>query len=370
MGSDKLKILPFLFLILLASACHKSGPVNRELRLADSIMEENPDTAMYVLQRISNPEIMPADEYAMYCLLTTQAADLNKVPHTSDKLISFAVTQFGESSDKVLKAKANYYMARVQEDMGNTAEAEKYYLLAIATLEKTGEYKQTGMFYNTLSELYQNNGKYSESREAQQKAYNNHLLAVKQENQLHPAFIILPILLVGVLLVFLIRYQLMLGKEKKLLHGQEKKLISAQQIIEKQRTELTLLKREISSIKKSFYHSSSIMEKIKKFNDIPVTSKEKPFLTEQEWGSFLEILDETYGFVTSLRQSYHKLTDVDVRICALLREGVSTLNISILMNMTPETLGKRIQRIRNDKMNQGKSNRPLELILKGMVLHT
>lgn len=370
MGSDKLKILPFLFLILLASACHKSGPVNRELRLADSIMEENPDTAMYVLQRISNPEVMPADEYAMYCLLTTQAADMNKVQHTSDELISFAVKHFSESSDNSLKAKANYYMARVQEDLGNTAEAEKYYLLAISTLERTKEYKQTGMFYTTLSELYQNNSKFTESRDAQQKAYNNYLLAVKQENQLHPAFIVLPVLLIGILLVFLIRYQLIIGKEKKLLHGQEKKLVSAQQVIEKQRTELTHLKKEISSIKKSLYNSSPIMKKIKKFNDIPVTSKEKPVLTEQEWSNFLEILDDTYGFVTSLRQSYHKLTDVDVRICALLREGVSTLNISTLMNMTPETLSRRIQRIRNDKMNQGKSSRPLELILKGMVLNT
>lgn len=366
MKPNSLRILPYLFLILLGNACHTSGPMNKELRLADSIMEENPDTAMYVLSHIANPEVMSAEEYAMYCLLSTQAADLTNTPHTSDELISIAVNYFKDSDNLPAKAKAHYYMARVKEDLFQITEAEEQYLLAVAAMEKTKNYKYTGEMYTRISKFFQAHGRYTESYEMQQKAYNNYLLAVKNESKPHFLLFVIPVIVICVLLFFLIRYQLNLNKEKRVLAKQEKQLNLARVTIETQRTELTHLKKEVNTLKKSFYNSSDIVQKVRLFNNIGITSKEKPVLTEHEWSMYLNTLNDTFGFVSKLRQSYHKLTDIDIRICALLREGISTLHIGSLMNMTPETLNRRIQRIKSEKMNQGKAMHSLDVILRGI----
>lgn len=366
MKPNNLRILLYFFLILLGNACHTSGPMNKELRLADSIMEENPDTAMYVLKHIANPEVMSAEEYAMYCLLSTQAADLTNTPHTSDEYISVAVNYFKDSNDQPTKAKAYYYMARVKEDLCLNAEAEEFYLLAVSAMEKTKRYKQTGEMYTRVSKFFQANERHTEAYEMQQKAYNNYLLAAKDENKPHFLLYIIPLVVVSVLLFFLIRYQINLNRERKALIKQEKQLNSARVTIETQRTELTHLKKEVSSLKKSFYSSSDIVQKVRLFNNIGIASKEKPVLTEHEWSIYLNILNDTFGFVSKLRQSYHKLTDIDIRICALLREGISTLHIGSLMNMTPETLNRRIQRIKSEKMNQGKVVHSLDVILRGI----
>ncbi|NDV59512.1 tetratricopeptide repeat protein [Bacteroides sp. 519] len=368
MGTNNLKILLYFFLFILGSACHSSGPVKRELALADSLMEENPDTAMYLLQTIVNPEIMSEEEYAIYCLLTTQAADLTNVSHTSDELITVAVNHFKSSNNLTLRAKSHYYMARVKEDMQEPIPAEEHYLLAATAMEKTKDYKQTGAIYTHISEFYLQAGRYEDSHAMQQKAYNNYLLAAREERNLSPFIIFLPIVIISILLFFLIRYQLFLRKEKKHLEKQEKQLSTARVTIETQRTELNHLKRELKAVQKNIYNSSGIVQKVRMFNNIPVTSKEKPTLTELEWNQYLNILDETFGFVSSLRKSYHKLTDIDIRICALLREGISTAHISTVMSMTPDTLSRRMQRIKSEKMNKAKSPYSLDVILQDTSL--
>jgi hypothetical protein len=366
MGTNNLRILPYFFLLLLWSACHSSGPVKRELALADSLMEENPDTAMYLLQTIASPEIMSEEEYAIYCLLTTQAADLTNKPHTSDELISIAVNHFENSNDAVLQAKSYFYMGRVKEDMGSTDLAEENYLLAAASMEKTRNYKQTGAIYNRISSFYLKTGKYEESHAMQQKAYNNYLLAAREERNISPIIFILPVLVITILLLFLIRYQIISQKEKRKLEKQEKAITSAKLTIETQKKELNHLKRELKSMRKSVYNSSEIVKKIQKFNSISITSKEKPTLTDQEWNSYLDTLEENFGFVSSLKNTHHKLTDIDIRICALLREGISTVLISTIMNMTPDTLSRRMQRIKSEKMNYSKSPQSLDMILRSI----
>lgn len=355
MHTNNLRILLYLFIVMLGGACHTSRPVNEDLRLADSIMDENPDTAMYVLQRIVNPEVMSEEEYAIYCLLTTQAGDLTNTPHTSDELITTAVHYFRNSGDDVIKAKAYFYMARVKEDMQQYAEAEENYLLALGAIEKTRQYKSAGDMYKAVSQFYQKHQQHTQSFDMQQKAYNNFLLAAREENKPHWILICLPILLVAASLILLIRYQVNLNKEKGLLKKQEKQLNSARLTIEKQKTELTHLKKELGVIRESLYNNSDVVRKIQQFNKLSVAAKEKPVLTEYEWKNYLNELDKTFGFVSSLKQTYHKLTDIDIRICALLREGITANHIGSLMNMTPETLSRRMQRIKSEKMNQDKS---------------
>lgn len=350
-------------LILLLPACHPDGTLNRELNVAGSMMEEHPDTALYVLQKISETEQMDEEEYATYCLLLTQAKELTRAPHTSNETISAAVDYFKDKDNILLKAKSYYYLARVNESIGEDSLAEQHYQLALNTIEKTKEYKETGLIYTQLGELYVKLRRYEEAYDMQQRAYNNYLLANNRDTGISWYMIFIPSLFICMLLILLIYYKRKWNKKEQEAEEKEQQLIVTRQIMLEQKSELSGLKKELRTTQKLVYNSSDIIRKIKAFNDLSFISKEKLILSEQEWNAFLNILEETYGFVSNLQQTYPRLTDVDIRICALLKEKISTAHISTIMCMLPETLAKRMQRIKVEKMGQGGSKSSLEKIL-------
>lgn len=360
----KLRILPYLLLMLLANACHTSGPVNKELRLADSIMEENPDTAMYVLTRIADPTTMTAEEYAMYCLLTTQAADLTNTPHTNDDLISVAVQHFDAQPHKDLSAKAHYYMARVQEDLQRPQAAETHYMQAAALMEKTGNYRATARVYDRIAKFMAQHQKHAQANEMLQQAYNNNLLATRQEARPNPLIWLLPVAALLLMLVLTARMWRMQRRIDKQIQHRKIELLQAETTIQTQHTELTHLRKELATMRKELYTRAEIVQKVRQLNTLKPTGRQKPELTEHDWNTYLELLDDTFGFVSTLRNTYHRLTDVDIRICALLREGIATLHIGTLMNMTPDTLSRRMQRIKSEKMNMAGAPQTLEMMLK------
>lgn len=365
MRTGNLKLLFYLFVLSLA-ACHPSGSKMKELKMANSMMEEHPDTALYILQRIPEPGKMHNEEYATYCLLRTQAEDKNGVVHTSDKMISVALDYFRNHDKPILKAKSYYYYARVKEDLNQPSLAEESYLKALSVLEKTHEYTKTGIVYNRLSDFYLRAERYQEALDMQKKAYNNFLLAGNQKSSSYYVIIALGILLVLSLLIIIFRYRSRFNKQEKQVGKQERQINAAKQTILEQKAELADLRKEIKVMKKSLYNNSDIVQKLHAINDRPISPKEKPSLSEAEWTSYLNVLEESSGFVTHLRQAYPRLTDIDIRICALLKEGMNTINISSIMNMTMDALTKRIQRIKNDKMNSGGQNASLELLLKAV----
>lgn len=365
MKTGNLKLLFYLFLLSLA-ACHPSGSKMKELKMANSMMEEHPDTALYILQRIPEPTKMHNEEYATYCLLRTQAEDMNGVTHTSDKMISVALEYFKDQDNPLLKAKAYYYYARVKEDLGQETAAEENYLKALSVLESTHEYIQTGIVYSKLSDFYLRSERYEEALDVQKKAYNNFLLANNQKSSSYYITVALSILVILSLLIVIFRYRLRFNKQEKQVGKQERQINAAKQTIVEQKAELADLRKEIKVMKKSLYNNSEIVRKLHAINDKPISPKEKPSLSETEWVSYLNVLEESCGFITHLRQAYPRLTDTDIRICALLKEGMTTINISSIMNMTMDALAKRIQRIKNDKMNSGGQNASLEVLLRAV----
>ncbi|NDV66958.1 tetratricopeptide repeat protein [Bacteroides sp. 224] len=361
-----LKILLYLFILSLG-ACHPSKPaLHKDIKLASSIIEEHPDTALYVLEKISNPEVLQEEEYAMYCLLHTEAQELTGKVHTSDSMINVAVHYFSQTTNDSVRGKTYFYSARVQEDLGNYSLAEQHYLLAIAAIEKTDAYKQASTIYNKLSAFYLKQERYEEAYHTQQKAYNNDLLAGSKENH-QPWYILgIAILVIIASLFILLRNQNSLKVKEKQIKKQEKQLNTTQQTVSDQKLELTLLKKELRNMQQYIYSSSEVIKKIRQINSLTPTAKEKPNITEQEWNNFLNILEETYKFVSRLKQSYPKLTDIDIRICALLKEQKPTTHISTVMNMIPDTLARRMQRIKSEKMNLSGSGNSLEMIIRGI----
>lgn len=98
--------------------------VCRNLSLADSLMEERPDSAMTILRHDSAAVVNCSENTRMtYAMLKTQADDKLYVTHKSDSVIRRVVEYFAEYGDSRQQAQAWYLLGRVSYDLHHTSSA-------------------------------------------------------------------------------------------------------------------------------------------------------------------------------------------------------------------------------------------------------
>ena len=156
-----------LFLIMGACNNHPQAPILLEV---EKIIEEQPDSALSILNKVENINQLSEKDHATYCLLLTQAQDLNYITHTSDSLIKIAATYFEKSSDKQKASLSYYYMGRVNTDLHDALKAQEFYLKALEIGEKTKDYHLLAKICNNLGTLYNYQDIYDLALPMQKKA--------------------------------------------------------------------------------------------------------------------------------------------------------------------------------------------------------
>lgn len=146
--------LIILLIAFLSVACNERQSNNRQLILADSLMQSRPDSALCILQGISMDKFATQADSACYALLLTQARDKNYVVQTDDSLIRYAVAYYDKTNDVRMQAKAHYYWGCVYRDMNRQAEAIREFLIAAPLTEKAKEKRQLGLIYNNTGFIY------------------------------------------------------------------------------------------------------------------------------------------------------------------------------------------------------------------------
>ena len=146
--------LIILLIAFLSVACNERQSNNRQLILADSLMQSRPDSALCILQGISMDKFATQADSACYALLLTQARDKNYVVQTDDSLIRYAVAYYDKTNDVRMQAKAHYYWGCVYRDMNRQAEAIREFLIAAPLTEKAKEKRQLGLIYNNIGFIY------------------------------------------------------------------------------------------------------------------------------------------------------------------------------------------------------------------------
>lgn len=111
-----LRYLVILILGVSVVGCHRN-PVDSQLQLAESIMEQHPDSALTILQAIDGT-VLKGETQALHALLLSQAYDKNYIDLTDDSLISIATNYYLSSSDTYHKMLAHYYRAVVNNNAG------------------------------------------------------------------------------------------------------------------------------------------------------------------------------------------------------------------------------------------------------------
>lgn len=127
--------ITFILLALLLAAC--STETERRLSHADSVMEENPGSAMHILKGIDRRTLKDSD-LPYYALLYTQAQVKTDVPLDSDSLISIAYAKYGNKTSGDLGIRSNFYSGEIFFNQQNYREAMPYYLTAYEESKRLG----------------------------------------------------------------------------------------------------------------------------------------------------------------------------------------------------------------------------------------
>ncbi len=83
------------------------------MKIAESVMEERPDSALAILEAILPERLNGERLRALHALLLTQARDKNYIDQTSDTLISRAVAYFDRSNDAYHRMLSHYYLSTI-----------------------------------------------------------------------------------------------------------------------------------------------------------------------------------------------------------------------------------------------------------------
>lgn len=155
--------LLFLFIAAFVSCTSKSDQIATTLQQVEQCMEAYPDSALKLLNGISNPNELEDKERADYLLLLTQARDKNIMDISVDSSITFAIDYYKKSGDKRKYGTAMYYYGRVLQKSKDGTKAMKVFLDARQILEEIKEYRILGLLCGNISVLNRDQSLYEEA---------------------------------------------------------------------------------------------------------------------------------------------------------------------------------------------------------------
>ena len=172
-----------LFLFLLA--CSRAGEHEALFRQVESVVNDHPDSAMVLLQRIEEPERLDSADWARWALLTTQARDKAFINHTTDSVINRVANYYQRFGDNHQKALAYYYVGRVNSDLGQLERATDAFFRASDYSAKTDDHDLTFRILTQMGARFAYQGLTHEAEMAYRKAFE---IATQANDSVNMAF--------------------------------------------------------------------------------------------------------------------------------------------------------------------------------------
>ena len=147
-------------------------PYPQSLRVADSLIHNNPDSAVILLEELKRSMAFEPQATQMYYqLLTIKAKDKAYITHTSDSLIKTVVKYYEERKDRERLPETYYYAGRVYQDLGDAPQALEYLQKAIESTKDCTDYRLISRIYSQTGTLYLYQDTYDQALEVFRKAY-------------------------------------------------------------------------------------------------------------------------------------------------------------------------------------------------------
>lgn len=152
-------------------------PYPQSLRVADSLIHNNPDSAVILLEELKRSMAFEPQATQMYYQLQTiKAKDKAYITHTSDSLIKTVVKYYEERKDRERLPETYYYAGRVYRDLGDAPQALEYFFKAIESTKERTKYKLISRIYSQTGMLYLYQDTYDQALKVFRKAYQYCLL--------------------------------------------------------------------------------------------------------------------------------------------------------------------------------------------------
>ena len=110
-------------LLFMATGCKKQGYVWQKLELADSLIEDRPDSSFVILKGISANDLNGKEEKARYALLMSMALDKNYIDTTTFDVLQPAIDYYLKKGNPDEKLRTYYYQGVIYQNRGEKEKA-------------------------------------------------------------------------------------------------------------------------------------------------------------------------------------------------------------------------------------------------------
>ncbi|ADQ80043.1 hypothetical protein Palpr_1904 [Paludibacter propionicigenes WB4] len=142
-------LLPFICFFLISC----SSTPSPELKIAERLIESNPDSALKILQNIEPQSIKSDYNRALYGLLKIEAIDNNHILLTPDSALDFSMAYYKKKNDQQHLAVSYFYKARIYRYMQKDDKAIVLYLSALDYFLENNNYKFLSMIYSNIGDI-------------------------------------------------------------------------------------------------------------------------------------------------------------------------------------------------------------------------
>jgi tetratricopeptide (TPR) repeat protein len=124
-----------------------------EIKTAERLIENTPDSALKILQRIPYDKSLSSADRALYGLLLFEALDKAYKPLQPDSVINFSIEYYNRKNNSEKLAKAYFYKARVYKYAYQFEDASNLYMTALDNLKKSEDYNLLAKIYSDLGDI-------------------------------------------------------------------------------------------------------------------------------------------------------------------------------------------------------------------------
>lgn len=153
------KYIIALAVVLSFMACNRHSEHWVALCQVETFIEEQPDSALVVLQGIDAGDLSSAEERAKHALMLSMALDKNFIDKTDFEVLQPAIDYYEDNGSATDKLRTRFYQGRIYQNAGNDAAALECFVKAISEgsesddiLTKARIYFNRGSIYYSLYE--------------------------------------------------------------------------------------------------------------------------------------------------------------------------------------------------------------------------
>ena len=148
------KYIIALAVVLSFMACNRHSEHWVALCQVETFIEEQPDSALVVLQGIDAGDLSSAEERAKHALLLSMALDKNFIDKTDFEVLQPAIDYYEDNGTATDKLRTRFYHGRIYQNQANNALAMECFVNALSEGSNSEDLKTKARVYYAQAMIY------------------------------------------------------------------------------------------------------------------------------------------------------------------------------------------------------------------------